>query len=127
MESSYRLTLHTRDPVPFAKPFLARWTSTAPTPNFVVDDDWVASLVALGFGGAATPSITETWTKIFKDVYSGDEGRRKLRSSAICLAERDGLLLRIGDVKCPVHWLQVSSNSRFYIWEMKANQKIGAG
>lgn len=124
---SYRLTPHTRDPVPFAKPFLARWTSTTPTPNFVVDDDWVASLVALGFGGAATPSITETWTKIFKDVYSGDEGRRKLRSSAICLAERDGLLLRIGDVKCPVHWLQVSSNSRFYIWEMRANQKIGAG
>ncbi|KAI1074922.1 putative alpha/beta hydrolase [Whalleya microplaca] len=105
-ESAESRTKHCWDPVPFAKPFLAKWTSATPTPDFVVDDDWVASLIALGFGSSATPSLTETWTKIFKDVYSGDEGRRKLRSSAICLAERDGLLLRVGDIKCPVHWLQ---------------------
>ncbi len=89
-------------------PFLEKWTSSTPTPDFVVDDLWVGSLLSLGFGAAATPRITEIWTKYFKTVYSGDEGRRKLKSSAICLAERDGLLLRIGDIKCPVHWLQVS-------------------
>ncbi|KAK7744399.1 hypothetical protein SLS62_010189 [Diatrype stigma] len=105
-ESAESRTKGCWDPVPFAQPFLAKWTSSTPTPDFVVDDVWVASLVSLGFGDAATPSITEAWTKTFKTVYSGDEGRRKLRSSAICLAERDGLLLRIGDVKCPVHWLQ---------------------
>ncbi|KAI0013157.1 putative alpha/beta hydrolase [Xylariaceae sp. FL0662B] len=99
------------DPVPFAKPFLEKWTSTTPTPEFVVDDDWVGALIGLGLGASATPSISETWTKIIKEVYSGDEGRRKLRSSAICLAERDGLLLRIGDIKCPVHWLQGLSDA----------------
>jgi hypothetical protein len=41
-------------------------------------------------------------------VYQGDEGRRKVRMAVICLLERDGLLLRVGDIQCPVHWLHVS-------------------
>ncbi|RYO94661.1 hypothetical protein DL766_002887 [Monosporascus sp. MC13-8B] len=110
-ESAESRTKGCWDPVPFARPFLAKWTSSTPTPDFVVDDDWVASVISLGFGASATPSITASWAKILKSVYSGDEGRRKLKSSAICLAERDGLLLRIGDIRCPVHWLQGMSDA----------------
>ncbi|KAI1409305.1 hypothetical protein F5Y13DRAFT_170605 [Hypoxylon sp. FL1857] len=37
-------------------------------------------------------------------VYSGDQGRKKIRMVIICLAERDSLLFRLEDIKCPVHW-----------------------
>lgn len=63
----------------------------------------------LGFGAAVTPEMLAFWKTTLKDVYKGDEGRRKVRMAVICLLERDGLLLRLGDVKCPVWWLQVCS------------------
>ena len=46
------------------------------------------------------------WDKTVKDVYSGEDGRKKLRMATINLMERDGLLRRVRDVKCPVYWLQ---------------------
>ncbi|KAI1634519.1 putative alpha/beta hydrolase [Biscogniauxia mediterranea] len=93
------------DPVPFGTPFLKRWASPVPTPDFVIDNDWLQPVIGLGFGAAATDDLVEFWTKTLREVYVGDEGRRKLRLATICLAERDGLLLRIGDIQCPVHWL----------------------
>ncbi|KAI1648434.1 putative alpha/beta hydrolase [Daldinia loculata] len=97
------------DPVPFLQPFLEKWGS--PTPNFVVGDDWIQAVIGLGFGSAGTPQVLEFWTETLRRVYSGDEGRRKLRMAAICLADRDGLQLRIGDIKCPVHWLHGSTDA----------------
>ncbi len=97
-----------RDPAPFVTPFLEKWRSIATTPDFVVGDDWIQPVLGLGLGAANTPDINEPWTKIFRRVYSGAEGLRKLRMATICIAERDGLLYRLGDVKCPIHWLHVS-------------------
>ncbi|KAI0146299.1 putative alpha/beta hydrolase [Xylariaceae sp. FL1272] len=94
-----------------AKPFLEKWFSPMLTPDFVLGDDWVGALLYLGFGNSASKEDTEFWTKTLKEVYSGDEGRRKIRMSAICLAERDGLLLRLCDVKCPVHWLHGTADA----------------
>ncbi|KAI1385538.1 putative alpha/beta hydrolase [Hypoxylon trugodes] len=94
------------DPFPIVGPFLQKWSSSTPTPDFVVGDDWIQPVMGLGFGAAATDVTVGTWTQILKSVYAGDEGRKKLRMSVINLAERDGLLLRLGDIKCPVHWLQ---------------------
>ncbi|KAK7967201.1 uncharacterized protein PG986_001478 [Apiospora aurea] len=97
------------DPAPFVRPFIEeRWAAGAggaPTPDFMVDDEWIASIAQLGFGKAATPENTEFWTKTLREVYKGDEGRRKLRMATIALVERDGLLFRLPYVKCPVHWL----------------------
>ncbi|OTA90870.1 hypothetical protein M434DRAFT_13593 [Hypoxylon sp. CO27-5] len=94
------------DPVPFVTPFLQKWTKSEPTPGFVVDDDWIQAVIGLGLGAAFTPALAELWTESFRRVYSGDQGRKKLRMAVICLADRDGLLLRLGDIKCPVHWYQ---------------------
>ncbi|KAI1660378.1 putative alpha/beta hydrolase [Daldinia decipiens] len=99
------------DPVPFLQPFLEKWGS--PTPNFVVGDDWIQAVIGLGFGSAGTPQALEFWTETLRRVYSGDEGRRKLRMAAICLADRDGLQLRLGDIKCPVNWLHGSADAIF--------------
>lgn len=97
------------DPVPFFKPFLQQWTSATPTPDFRPSQDWLGACTGLGFGSASTAENTDFWNRTITEVYKGDEGRRKLRMATICLAERDGLLLRLDYIRCPVHWLQVRS------------------
>ncbi|KAI1402426.1 putative alpha/beta hydrolase [Hypoxylon fuscum] len=101
------------DPAPFVTPFLEKWRSAAPTPNFVPGADWIQPVLGLGFGSAATPAAVDFWAESLRRVYAGDAGRRKLRSATICLAERDGLLLRLGDVTCPVRWLQGTADPVF--------------
>lgn len=103
------------DPAAILTPFLEKWTSTVPTPDFVIDDVWCGMVGSLGFGTGVTAETTNFWTKTLKEVYRGDEGRKKARMALLCLMERDGLLRRLGDVRCPVYWLQVSSLMVF--WE----------
>jgi len=96
------------DPKTLLTPFFENWCSTTPTPDFLVDDVWCGMVGSLGFGAGATAHIIRFWTETLKSVYKGDEGRKKLKMSLACLLERDGLLLRVRDVVCPVYWLQVS-------------------
>ncbi|KAI0116169.1 putative alpha/beta hydrolase [Hypoxylon sp. NC0597] len=105
-ESAESRTKGCWDPAPIVTPFLQNWTSSEPTPDFVVEDDWIQAVAGLGLGAASTPALVEFWTESMRRVYSGDKGRKKLRMAVICLAERDGLLLRLGDIKCPIHWYQ---------------------
>jgi microsomal epoxide hydrolase len=100
------------DPVPALRPFYEKWTSAVATPDFLVDDVWCGMVGGIGFGASASEELSAFWTKTLKEVYKGDEGRKKVRMAVICLLSRDGLLLRLGDIKCPVHWLQVSSPLR---------------
>lgn len=88
--------------------FLDKWQ---PTPNFVVGDDWIGAVISSGFGTTSSEEDAAFWTKTLREVYSGEEGRKKLRIAVMCLAERDGLLFRVRDIKCPVHWLQVRKSS----------------
>lgn len=96
------------DPAANLTVFYEKWTSPSATPDFVVDDVWCGLVGGIGFGAAATETRSAFWTQTLKEVYKGDEGRKKVRMALNCLLERDGLLLRIGDIKCPVYWLQVS-------------------
>ncbi|KAI0382440.1 putative alpha/beta hydrolase [Hypomontagnella monticulosa] len=115
------------DPAPFATPFAQKWTSSTPTPDFVVDDAYVQAVLGLGFGSAGTPERINYWTESIRRVYSGDEGRRKIRMAVICLAERDGLVLRLGDIKCPVHWLQGTEDPVFGTTVPKENIQLFTG
>ncbi|OSS44002.1 hypothetical protein B5807_11423 [Epicoccum nigrum] len=94
------------DPVPLLKPFAQNWASAAPTPDFEIDDQWCGMVASFGFGAHATDESTAFWTKILKETYVGDEGRKKARMAVLCLMSRDSLLLRLSDVTCPVYWLQ---------------------
>lgn len=96
------------DPKSQLLPFLESWSSPVPTPDFVVDEIWRGMVSSLGFSGTVGPETLSFWDATLKAVYSGDEGRRKLRMALLCLLERDGLLLRLRDIKCPVYWLHVS-------------------
>jgi microsomal epoxide hydrolase len=95
------------DPQTLLGPFFEKWCSAVPTPEFVVDDVWCGMVATLGFGAAGTPELVRFWTETLKEVYKGDEGRRKLKMALACLLDRDGLLRRVRDVVCPVYWLQV--------------------
>ncbi|PNY24502.1 Uncharacterized protein TCAP_05562 [Tolypocladium capitatum] len=94
------------DPKTKLATFYDKWCSASSTPDFVVDDDWRGMVTRLGFSGAVSPETLLFWDRTLKSVYSGDEGRKKLRMALACLMERDGLLLRLRDIKCPVYWLQ---------------------
>lgn len=96
------------DPAPILKPFYEKWSSAVATPDFEIDEVWRGMVATLGFGGGVTAETVDWWKTTLKEVYKGDEGRRKVRMAVICLLERDGLLLRLGDIKCPFYWLQVS-------------------
>ncbi|KAK4183004.1 hydrolase [Podospora australis] len=94
------------DPVPQLSPFLTKWTSDTLTPDFVVDEVWRGMVASLGFGSGVSAETLAFWDQTVRDVYTGDEGRRKVRMALMNLLERDGLVLRVGDIKCPVYWLQ---------------------
>ncbi|KAK0613944.1 Alpha/Beta hydrolase protein [Immersiella caudata] len=94
-------------------PFYEKWCSTTPTPDFVVDDVWCGMVGSLGFGAGVTAEVIQFWTETLKAVYTGDEGRKKLKMAVACLLERDGLLLRVRDVTCPVYWLQGTDDAPF--------------
>lgn len=96
------------DPDPLVKPFLENWANLTETPDFIIDDVWCGMVATMGFGGGVTPETTAFWIKALKDVYKGDQGRKKVRMAVLCLVTRDGLLSRLGDIRCPVYWLQVS-------------------
>ncbi|KAK0629388.1 hydrolase [Bombardia bombarda] len=101
------------DPKTQLTPFLAGWTSAVPTPDFVVEEVWRGMVASLGFGGGVLSEMIAFWDQTVEDVYTGDEGRRKVRMALICLLERDGLLLRLGDIRCPVYWLQGNEDPVF--------------
>ena len=70
-------------------------------------------VASFGFGSHATDQSTEFWTKTLKEAYAGDEGRRKARMAVLCLMSRDSLTLRLGDVTCPVYWLQGTEDAPY--------------
>ncbi|KAL5608341.1 hypothetical protein FOBRF1_008838 [Fusarium oxysporum] len=101
------------DPKTQLGPFYENWHSTTPTPDFVVDDVWRGLVSSVGFGSNPSPETLAFWDETLKQVYRGDEGRKKLQITVINLFERDGLLLRLRDVKCPVYWLQGTADPVF--------------
>lgn len=95
------------DPKPLLIPFVEKWCSMTPTPDFVIDDVWCGMVADLGFPKTFSEKQLQFWNSTLKSVYNGDKGRKKAKGALVCLLERDGLLLRIRDIKCPVYWLQV--------------------
>lgn len=99
------------DPATMLSPFLEKWSSPAATatttPDFVVDEVWCGMVGSVGFGEHGTPEKVAFWTKTLQEVYRGDEGRKKAKMALLNLLTRDGLLQRLRDITCPVHWLQV--------------------
>lgn len=112
-ESAESRALGAWEPASIIAPFVEKWTTKTETPEFVVDDVWCGMVASLGFSGTVSEETTTFWKEAVKSTFVGDEGRKKVRMASINLLSRDGLLLRLQDVKCPVYWLQVSFFSRW--------------
>ena len=78
-----------------------------PMPDFEPEDGYCDFLMEIGYGKACPPELRDKWAGILKNVYRGDDGKRRMCMAAINLATRDGLHARLPFVKSPVHWLQV--------------------
>ncbi|KAK7743878.1 hypothetical protein SLS53_003899 [Cytospora paraplurivora] len=92
------------NPAAILTPFFESWS--VPTPDFVIDEVWCGMVGGFGFGEHGTPEKVAFWTKTLQEVYRGDEGRKKAKVALLNLLTRDGLLQRLRDIRCPVHWLQ---------------------
>ncbi|BCR83040.1 alpha/beta fold hydrolase [Aspergillus chevalieri] len=86
-------------------PTIDAFTSNEPTPDFEPPLAYCDMLVNTGFGEDCPAETREYWRKTIRENYQGDDGRRRLRMSAINLRDRDGLYSRLFDVRCPVLWL----------------------
>lgn len=86
-------------------PTIDAFTSNEPTPDFEPPLAYCDMLVNIGFGEDCPTETREYWRKTIRENYHGDDGRRRIRMSAINLRDRDGLHSRLFDVRCPVLWL----------------------
>ncbi|KAK5992098.1 hypothetical protein PT974_05496 [Cladobotryum mycophilum] len=94
------------DPDTTLAPVYEALCSDVPTPDFVPDHNLCLQTISLGFSGNISDESLAMWVETLKQVYSGDEGRKKLKMAMACLLDRDSLLRRVRDIKCPVYWLQ---------------------
>ena len=81
-----------------------------------VGDDWVIptelvdAVLAEGLGEDVSPEERSFWHATHQQNYAGDDGRKRLRLCTINLRDRDGLHGRLDGVRCPVLWLQGTSD-----------------
>jgi pimeloyl-ACP methyl ester carboxylesterase len=73
--------------------------------DWVVPDELVDAVLAEGFGPDVPAEERASWHREHQQNYAGDEGRERLRTSAVNLRDRDGLHGRLDGVRCPVLWL----------------------
>ena len=84
-------------------------------------DDWKVpdalcdGILAAGLGSAVTPSDRSFWRSTMQRNYAGDDGRKRLRTCAINLRDRDGLHARLDGVRCPVLWMHGTDDKVYSI------------
>jgi pimeloyl-ACP methyl ester carboxylesterase len=89
---------------------------TAPADSgFSLPADFPKNTLTLAFGANTSDEDVSLFTPGMTKTYSGDEGRLRLRQSAIALLSRDSLHLRLSAITCPVLWIQGSEDKVFPI------------
>ena len=68
------------------------------------------SVLHEGLGDTVGDDERSFWHAAHQQNYSGDDGRQRLRTIAINLRDRDGLHGRLDRIKCPVLWMQGTSD-----------------
>lgn len=75
------------------------------TPDWVMPDYFREFPIYTGFGHDIDKATVKFWWDEYSQNYSGDDGRKRLKECTINLRDRDGLLARLYEVRCPVLWL----------------------
>jgi pimeloyl-ACP methyl ester carboxylesterase len=90
--------------------------------GWVIPVELVDAVLAEGFG-EVDDDERAFWHAVHQQNYTGDAGRRRLRTSSINLRDRDGLHGRLDEVRCPVLWLQGTADPVYSV--ANAEDEIG--
>lgn len=83
--------------------------------DWVVDGDFVDAVLGAGLGEDVSEDERSFWHRTYRQNYTGDDGRHRLRVCSINLRDRDGLHARLGSVTCPVLWLQGTADQVYSV------------
>ena len=75
----------------------------------------VLAVLAAGLGDDVSDAEKEFWIKTYRQNYTGDAGRRRLRTSTVNLRDRDGLEARLGEITCPVLWIHGTADTVYSV------------
>lgn len=78
--------------------------------DWVIPADLVDAVLQEGLGPDVPADERDFWHAQYRNNYTGDEGRHRLRVSTINLRDRDGLHGRLDMVTCPVLWMHGTSD-----------------
>jgi pimeloyl-ACP methyl ester carboxylesterase len=112
-ESPHALELGCWDAYSVLSPYIDAWATPSAMRIFEPDAAFIAAQVEKGFAKDGSLPDKDFWSVTLKRNWSGEEGRKRARMAAICLRDRDSLRARLGDVKCPVLWLQGERESEY--------------
>ncbi|KAG9376586.1 Alpha/beta hydrolase fold family protein [Pyrenophora tritici-repentis] len=104
---------------PLAERITGEFGPSAAGDGFAPSKDFVDFLVDVGFGKACPEDVRRFWEQEIKRNYQGEEGRKRIRMAAINLRDRDGLHLRLEDVRCPVLWLHGTDDAVYSVANAK--------
>ena len=108
-------------------PAIEGWTSSTSTPDFKPDEAYTNFLVDSGMGAQSGKGTRDFWLKTLQANYQGDEGRKRMRMSAINLRDRDGLHGRVADVTCPVLWMHGTSDQVYSVKNAEEEIRLFTG
>jgi hypothetical protein len=89
-------------------PLLLHINTVTITADWQLPPTVVTDTLEQGMGNEPSRDEVEFWTSEMQKNYAGDDGIKRIRMCAINLRDRDGLLHRLRDIKCPVLWMHVS-------------------
>lgn len=78
-----------------------------PDEDFYLDGEGRKIITSMGFHPLNAPEQVASWCRHIDGTYSRLEGQKRAKMCLINLLSRDGLLMRLADIQCPVHWLAV--------------------
>ncbi|MEJ2889038.1 alpha/beta fold hydrolase [Actinomycetospora aeridis] len=90
--------------------------------GWVIPTEMVDAVLAEGLG-EVDEETRAFWHATHQQNYTGDAGRRRLRTSSINLRDRDGLHGRLDEVRCPVLWLHGTEDPVYSV--ANAQDEIG--
>ena len=115
------------DGITALSPSIEGWSAPSTESEFGFGEDYCNFLISLGFNTHISQAEREFWVKATQENYRGEEGRKRARMAGINLRDRDGLLGRVRDVKCPVLWMHGTEDQVYSVANAKEEIEMFTG
>jgi len=91
-----------------------QWTKSTKTSNFQPSKAYCDSIINnFGFGSSGTADLRDRWIETIQANYRGEDGKRRAIGSALCARDRDSILDRLDQIKCPVLWMHGTKDASY--------------